>query len=67
MSEAISDIKKSKRGRPKRATTPIMVRMDEAELTSLDAWIAQSGPPYVTRPEAIRRLVQLGINNSEKI
>ncbi|MCP1197019.1 ribbon-helix-helix domain-containing protein [Acetobacter senegalensis] len=44
-----------------------MVRMDEAELTSLDAWIAQNGPPYVTRPEAIRRLVQLGLNHSKDI
>lgn len=67
MSESISDIKKSKRGRPKRATTPIMVRVDEAELTSLDAWIAQNGPPYVTRPEAIRRLVQLGLNHPKDI
>lgn len=65
MSDAISDTKKSMRGRPKRATTPIMVRVDETELSSLDAWIAANGPPYVTRPEAIRRLVQLGLSKGE--
>lgn len=51
----------SKRGRPKRATTPVMVRMHAEQVTSLDGWIAENGPPFVTRPEAIRRLIQLGL------
>lgn len=61
MMNTIDDTKKSVRGRPKRATTPIMVRMDEKELGFLDGWIAVNGPPFVTRPEAIRRLIQLGL------
>lgn len=61
MKDATIDTKKSIRGRPKRATTPIMVRVDERELALIDGWIAENGPPYVTRPEAIRRLTQKGL------
>lgn len=57
MTTSGKDIKKSKRGRPKVDTTPIMVRMGPDELAGVDWWIANNGPPYVTRPEAIRRLV----------
>ena len=57
MSTSSEDIKKSERGRPKVDTTPIMVRIAVDELGAVDAWIAKNGPPYVTRPEAIRRLV----------
>ncbi|WP_202405244.1 hypothetical protein [Saccharibacter sp. 17.LH.SD] len=42
-----------------------MVRVSEEELADLDAWIAASGPPYVTRPEAIRRLIQKGLEAEE--
>jgi hypothetical protein len=35
-----------------------MVRMAADELADVDAWIAGEGPPFVTRPEAIRRLVR---------
>jgi hypothetical protein len=61
MSTSSEDIKKSKRGRPKAETTPIMVRVGPDELARVDAWIARNGPPYVSRPEAIRRLVEKGI------
>jgi hypothetical protein len=33
-------------------------------LAELDAWIAQQPDPKPSRPEAIRRLVQLGIQAS---
>lgn len=39
-----------------------MVRMAAEEIASIDAWIAANGPPYVTRPEAIRRLVDRALN-----
>jgi hypothetical protein len=35
-----------------------MVRMAADEIGDIDAWIASEGPPFVTRPEAIRRLVR---------
>lgn len=65
MKKASEDIKKSSRGRPRRKTSPVMVRVSEEELADLDAWIAASGPPYVTRPEAIRRLIQKGLEAEE--
>ena len=58
MSDASEDIKKSSRGRPRSDTAPIMVRMAADEIGDIDAWIASEGPPFVTRPEAIRRLVR---------
>lgn len=36
----------------------MMVRVTVEDLAQLDAWIAQNGPPYVTRPEAVRRLLR---------
>jgi hypothetical protein len=32
----------------------------------LDAWIAQQVPPFPSRPEAVRRLVELALANSKK-
>lgn len=58
MSDASEDIKKSSRGRPRSDTAPVMVRMASEEIAEIDAWIASEGPPFVTRPEAIRRLVR---------
>jgi hypothetical protein len=61
MSKAIRDTTKiDKPLRKKRAPapgTPIMTRLQPAELDQLDAWIAeQSDQP--TRPEAVRRLLR---------
>lgn len=61
MKNTNEDIKKSSRGRPRSNTSPVMVRVSDEELSSLDQWIADNGPPYVTRPEAIRRLVKKGL------
>jgi hypothetical protein len=65
MSDTSEDIKKSARGRPRADTLPIMVRVAREEAEALDTWIAANGPPYVTRPEAIRRLVQLGLREEK--
>jgi Arc/MetJ-type ribon-helix-helix transcriptional regulator len=62
MSNASEDIKKSSRGRPRSDTAPIMVRMAAEEIADIDAWIASEGPPFVTRPEAIRRLVRKALD-----
>lgn len=38
-----------------------MVRVARGEAEALDEWIVKNGPPYVSRPEAMRRLIQLGL------
>lgn len=63
MNDTSEDIKKSSRGRPRVDTLPIMVRVTRDEAALLDEWIANNGPPYVSRPEAIRRLVTKGLDN----
>ena len=37
------------------------VRMLDRPLAALDAWIAKQKEPELSRPEAIRRLVELGL------
>jgi hypothetical protein len=63
MQTSIRDItKKRGRGRPKTTGTGqgVMVRMQKAALARLDKWAAkQEDQP--SRPEAIRRLVELGL------
>ncbi len=64
MGRSIRDSKKSKtrRGRPK-TTGPgqaQVVRMHDQQIASIDAWIAIQDTE-ISRPEAIRRLVELGL------
>jgi hypothetical protein len=61
MSKAILDIPK-KRGRPKTTGRGdgVMVRLQPPQMAALDAWIAKQPEP-VTRPEAIRRLIEAGL------
>jgi hypothetical protein len=42
-------------------TSPILVRLPPDELAALDRWIADQPPPVPTRPQALRRLGQLGL------
>jgi hypothetical protein len=55
-------IRDAKMGRP--VTTgpgePQVVRMHDEQLEAIDAWIAEQGEK-ISRPEAIRRLVELGL------
>ena len=62
MATSIQDIPK-KRGRPKTTGrgAGVMVRMQEAHLAALDAWIERQPEPKPSRPEAIRRLVEKGL------
>jgi hypothetical protein len=41
------------------------VRLQEDQLKAIDKWAAKQDPP-VTRPDAIRRLVELGLEGEEK-
>jgi hypothetical protein len=62
MAKSIRDIAKRRAGRPKTTGpgTGIMVKMHHPHLGELDAWIAKQ-KPKPSRPEAIRRLVELGL------
>jgi hypothetical protein len=57
--------KKRGRGRPATDATPILVRMPPVVLEAIDAWIAKA-KDNATRPEAIRRLVELGLKAKGK-
>jgi hypothetical protein len=61
MAKSIIDIAKS-RGRPKTTGpgTGVLVKMHDPQLDAIDAWIAKQ-KPQPSRPEAIRRLVELGL------
>ena len=61
MKPSIRDTAK-KRGRPKTTGpgTGVMVRLQPDAIAALDAWIARQDEPP-SRPEAIRRLVELGL------
>jgi hypothetical protein len=60
MAKSIGVITKKKRGRPVTTGkgTLIGVRLLDDPLSTLDAWIAQQKEPGLSRPEAIRRLVE---------
>ena len=67
MGKLIRDIAKKKRGRPKSIGlgTGILVRMHDDQLEALDAWRGrQADKP--SRPEAIRRLVEIGLQSGRK-
>jgi hypothetical protein len=62
----ISDNRKKKRiGRPKVGAILIGVRVPPADVATLDAWIKKH-EPGLSRPEAIRRLVELGLKAKAK-
>jgi hypothetical protein len=67
---AKSTKRKSKRapkksGRPKStgAGTPMVVRMHDPQLKAIDGWIRDTG---ISRPEAIRQLVDWALENAKK-
>jgi hypothetical protein len=57
----VSDTGKKRIGRPPVGAVPIMVRIPPADLKPIDDWIAKREGPRLSRPEAIRRLVELGL------
>jgi hypothetical protein len=63
MAKSISVIQKRKRGRPVTTGrgTLIGVRLLDQPLATIDAWISKQKEPDLTRPEAIRRLVEIGL------
>jgi hypothetical protein len=67
MSRSIKDIPKKGRGRPPTGgrREGVMVRLGPDQFDALDAWIMKQAAP-LTRPEAIRRLVELGLKAKGK-
>src|SRR5437868_6894986 len=68
MGKPIRAITKRRRGRPVTTGkgTLIGVRLLDAPLAALDAWISRQKDPELTRPEAIRRLVERGLTGKPK-
>jgi hypothetical protein len=61
----VSDIRKKKRiGRPPVGAIPILVRIPPTEMPAIDAWMSEH--KLISRPEAIRRLVELGLKGKTK-
>ena len=61
----INSAKKPYKGRPFVDSEPVNVRMDRAQLVALDDWRRQQ-PDLPNRPEAVRRLVALGLKASQE-
>jgi hypothetical protein len=64
---------KKKRGRPAlyegsngKGAPQIGLRLPPDDLAAVDAWIAKRKDPDLSRPEAIRRLVELGLKAKGK-
>lgn len=60
MPSRINNVKKSKRGRPTVESDAVTVRMSVDALQILDDW-RRKQEDLPGRPEAIRRLVELGL------
>jgi hypothetical protein len=60
--------KKKRRGRPPTGgrREGLLVRLETAQFDALDAWISRQEEPNLSRPEAIRRLVELGLTAKTK-
>jgi hypothetical protein len=41
--------------------TPVLVRLQPKQLAALDVWIKRQPKPKPSRPEAIRRLIELAL------
>jgi hypothetical protein len=57
---SVSDNKKKRIGRPLVGSLLIGVRMPPQSVANVDAWMKKHAPD-LSRPEAIRRLVEIGL------
>jgi hypothetical protein len=60
MGKSITRTRKS-RGRPPTGAESIHLRVLPDQFSAIDAWISKQKEPGLSRPEAIRRLVELGL------
>jgi hypothetical protein len=61
----VSNIRKKRIGRPPVNAVPVLVRIPPAEIEPIDLWISKQ-KPSPSRPEAIRRLVEIGLKAKGK-
>jgi hypothetical protein len=66
MAKSISRTEKRTRGRPATNPTSIHLTLAPDPLAEVDHWIAKQKEPELSRPEAIRRLVELGLKAKPK-
>src|SRR5882757_7907199 len=66
MAKSISRTEKRTRGRPATNPTSIHLTLAPGPLAEVDRWIEKQKEPDLSRPEAIRRLVELGLNVKTK-
>jgi hypothetical protein len=60
----VSNIRNKRIGRPPVNAVPVLVRIPPAEIEPIDAWISKQ-KPEPSRPEAIRRLVEIGLKGKK--
>jgi hypothetical protein len=60
MAKSISRTRKS-RGRPATGAESVHLRILPEQRDAIDAWIAKQTEDDLSRPEAIRRLVEIGL------
>jgi hypothetical protein len=65
MTKSISRTRKT-RGRPPTGAESVHLRVLPDQSAAIDVWIAKQKEPELTRPEAIRRLVELGLKARAK-
>jgi hypothetical protein len=66
MAKSISRTEKRTRGRPATNPTSIHLTLAPGPLAEVDRWIEKQKEPDLSRPEAIRRLVELGLAGAKK-
>jgi hypothetical protein len=66
MSKAIIRTRKS-RGRPPTGAESVHLRILPEQSAAIAAWIAKQKEPEISRPEAIRRLVELGLKATQPV
>jgi hypothetical protein len=66
MAKSISRTEKRTRGRPATNPTSIHLTLAPGPLAEVDRWIEKQKEPDLSRPEAIRRLVEIGLAGAKK-
>jgi hypothetical protein len=66
MAKSISRTEKRGRGRPATNPKSIHLTLEPGPLSEVDQWIARQKEPGLTRPKAIRRLVEIGLKTKGK-
>src|SRR6266436_4802074 len=66
MAKSISRTEKRTRGRPATNPTSIHLTLAPDPLADVDRWIEKQKEPGLSRPEAIRRLVELALKAKTK-